>query len=240
MKTVRERGTWRARIRLAAFFGTALVALGLIASGAWAVFQPVGATDNAYTGGSGGLTPTYAMDQGDRPTLSNGGADTHNVTSRQNGPDGHFLFSTPTIGGGQQATIDGTQYLTAGTYSFFCSLHPTEMQATLVVSSNGTPQPRPQSSIKLKSGSKLAKAIKKGIQVVMTPTTRIDGVTLTAKLGKSTIGKSTVSLAEGWNSPSVKLSKAGKRKLRGRDTAKVSVTADIPFGSPVSAKGTLR
>ena len=73
----------------------------------------------------------------------------------------------------------------------------------------------------------------------MTPTTRIEGVTLTAKLGKTTIGKTTTTLAEGFNAPVVKLSKAGKSKLQGKSSAKVSVAADIPFGSPATGKAKL-
>jgi hypothetical protein len=37
----------------------------------------------------------------------------------------------------------------------------------------------------------------------------------------------------------VKLNKAGKSKLRARSTAKVTVTANVPFGSPATAKGKL-
>jgi hypothetical protein len=219
--------------------GGVLVALGIVASGAWAVLQPIGATDNAYTGGSGGLTPVYTMDQGDRPTLTNGGASAHNVTARQNGPDGHFLFSTPDVDGGQQATVNGTQYLSAGTYQFFCSLHPTEMQASLVVGSNGTPQARPSATLSVRS-KKLSKVSKKGILVALTTSTKVDGVSLTAKLGKATIGKAgDLSLASGQQFATVKLSKAGKSKLNGKSKASITVTADIPFGSPASGKAKL-
>ena len=240
METVRERGTWRARIRLSIFLGTAVLALGVIAAGAWAMFQPIGSTDNVYTGGSGDpANPTFQMDQGDRPTFSDGGANQHNVTARQNGADGKALFGTPTLNGGQSATLDGTQYLTTGSYSFFCTIHPTEMQATLVVTGNGTPQARPSATVKLRTKT-ISKAVKKGLLVSVNASTAISGATLTAKLGKATIGRTTASLVAGAQTKKLKLSKAGKTKLRGKVTAKVSVTADIPFGSPATAKAKLK
>jgi hypothetical protein len=159
------------------------------------------------------------------------------VTALQNGPDNQALFRSPTISGGS-TSVQGTQYLSAGDYTFYCTIHPTTMQATLHVTSNGAPQARPSSSIKASKRS-VSQAIKKGIKVAMTPTTAIDGVNLTAKLGKTTIGKKTVALAQGFNAPVIKLNKTGKSKLRGKKTAKVTVTAEIPFGSPVSAKAKL-
>jgi hypothetical protein len=238
MRTVRERGTWRARIRLSVFLGTVLLALGIIASGAWAVFQPIGATDDAYTGGSGGLT--YTMDQGDRPSFANGGANQHNVTARQNGPDKRPLFSTPTLNGGQQTTLDGSQYLPAGSYTFFCTIHPTTMQATLVVTGNGTPQARPTATLTLRT-KKIAKALKKGINVALNTSAKVDDVSLVAKLGKATIGRSSdLSLAQGQVFETIKLSKSGKSKLRGKRKATVTVTAEIPFGSPATAKAKLK
>jgi plastocyanin len=241
MRTVRERGTWRARIRLAAFLGTALLAMGAIAATAWAVFQPIGSTDNSFTGGSGDpANQTFTTDQGERPTFSDGGANQHNVTARTNGPDGKALFSTPTLNGGQQATLNGTQYLSAGTYTFFCTIHPTEMQATLVVTGNGTPQARPSATLQIRA-KKIAKAVKKGIPVSLNTSAKIDDVSLVAKLGKAMIGKaSDLSLAQGQVFETIKLSKAGKSKLRKKSTAKVSVTADIPFGSPATAKAKLK
>jgi hypothetical protein len=237
MNRMAKRGT--RRVRFWTYLGGVLLALGIIASGAWALSQPIGATDNAYTGGSGGLTPTYTMDQGDRPTLTNGGASSHNVTARQNGPDGHFLFSTPDLGGGQQATVNGTQYLTAGSYQFFCSLHPTEMQATLLVSSNGPPQARPSAQLTVRS-KKLSKVTKKGLLVAINTSAKVDGASLVAKLGKATIGKANgLSFSAGQQFATVKLSKAGKNKLKGKSKASVSVTADIPFGAPATGKAKL-
>ena len=239
METVRERGTLRARIRLSIFLGTAVLARGVIAATAWAVFQPIGATDNAYTGGSGGPTPTFTMDQGDRPTFSDNGANQHNVTARGSGPDGKAFFRTPTLNGGQSATLDGTPYRSAGTYTIFCTIHPSEMQATLVVTANGTPQARPTATLAVRTRT-ISKALKKGLLVSVSASTQISGATLTAKLGNSTIGKTTMTLASGAQTKKLALTKAGKTKLGRKSTAKVTVTGDIPFGSPATAKAKLK
>jgi plastocyanin len=179
---------------------------------------------------------SYTIDQGEVAQLQVTGS-SHNATANQNGPDNKALFRSPTISGGTTG-VNGTQFLGTGDYTFFCTIHPSTMQATLHVTGNGTPQARPHADLSLKS-KKLSKAVKKGLLVQVTTNTKIDNVSLTAKLGKATIGKATVSLASGTQVDLVKLSKAGKSKLRGRSTAKVTVTADIPFGSPASAKGKL-
>jgi plastocyanin len=211
----------------------AVAALGVMGYAAYALAaDSITATDNAFN------APTYTMNQGERPSFTNGGANQHNATARQNGPDGKVLFSTPTLGGGQSATLDGTQYLTAGSYTFFCTIHPTEMQATLVVTGNGTPQARPSATVKVRTKT-ISKALK-GLLVTISTNTKIDGATLTAKLGKATIGNATVSLAAGTQALRLKLSKSGKSKLRGKDKATVKVTADIPFGSPATAKAKLK
>jgi ribonuclease PH len=178
------------------------------------------------------------MDQGDRPTFSDGGLAQHNVTARTNGPDGKALFFTPTLNGGQSSTLDGSQYLTAGSYTFFCTIHPTEMQATLVVTGSGTPQARPSATAKLRT-KKISKALK-GLLVTINANTKIDGAAITAKLGKAVIGKATASLFAGVQTAKVKLSKAGKSKLGKKSSAKVTVTVDIPFGSPARAKANLK
>jgi plastocyanin len=203
----------------------------LLAAGlAFGAAPIIGTADNTYS------APSYTIDQGEVAQLQVTGS-SHNATANQNGPDNKALFRSPTISGGTTG-VNGTQFLSTGDYTFFCTIHPSTMQATLHVTGNGTPQARPHADLSLKS-KKLSKAVKKGLLVQVTTNTKIDDVSLTAKLGKATIGKAMVSLAAGQQFDLVKLSKAGKSKLRGRSTAKVTVTADIPFGSPASAKANL-
>ncbi len=216
-----------------------LVTAGVLFAGgiAFAASLPiVGGIDDTF---SGEANPTYTTDQGEVVPFQVTG-NTHNVTAHQKGPDGRALFRTPTIAGGTIG-VQGTQYLSAGTYSFFCTIHPTTMQATLVVTGNGTPQPRPSGTLSVRS-KKIAKVIKKGVLVAITASTKVDGASLVAKLGKATIGKADA----GSPSPPVsssrpmKLSKAGKNKLKGKRKATISVTADIPFGAPATAKAKLK
>jgi plastocyanin len=208
-----------------AWTGFALAASDTIVAG------PAESYDHQATG------TAYNTDQGLVVQFQDNGG-SHNVTARQTGPDGKALFRSPTISGGA-AGVDGTQYLPTGDYQFFCTVHPTTMSGTLRVTGAGTPQARPSATLTLRTKT-ISNAVKKGLLLAITASTKVDGATLTAKLGKATIGKATRSLAAGAQTTKLKLTKAGKSKLRGKGTAKVIVTADVPFGSPASAKAKLK
>jgi plastocyanin len=224
-----RRGTAGRRIGLAA----ALAAIGVMIGAGLAL----AASDTIVAGVDTYSKPTYNADQGSVvPFQDPAGA--HNVTARQSGPDGKPLFRSPTINGGT-ASVDGTQYLAAGDYAFFCTIHPTTMTGTLHVTANGIPQARPSATLTSKTKT-ISKALKKGIKVSADASTAISGVAFTAKLGKAIIGKTTASLAAGVQTVTVKLNKAGKSKLRSKRKASVSVTANIPFGSPATAKAKLK
>jgi plastocyanin len=212
----------------------AVVALGAMAYAGFAL----AATDTIVGGPGESFTqPTYNTDQGGLVPFQNDGG-SHNVTARQNGPDGDSLFRSETTTSGI-TPVNGTQYLSAGDYPFFCTIHPTTMQGTLHVTGAGTPQARPSATLKLRTKT-ISKAVKKGLLVAVNATTQISGATLTAKLGKATLGKRTTSLAAGAQAKTLKLSKAGKSKLRAKGKATVKVTAEIPFGAPAAAKTKLK
>jgi plastocyanin len=56
----------------------------------------------------------------------------HDVNSTQKGPDGLPLFHTKLIGLGESAPVEGLDKTPAGTYEFFCSVHP-GMRGQLIV-----------------------------------------------------------------------------------------------------------
>ncbi len=113
------------------------------------------------------------------------------------------------------------------------------MQATLHVTSAGAPQARPTATVSVRS-RKISKVTKKGLQVAITTGAKVDGASLVAKLGKTTIGKlDGLSLASGQQFATVKLTKAGKSQLSRKSKASVTVTATIPFGSPATGKAKL-
>lgn len=90
-------------------------------------------------------TPAVTIDQGQKVTFQNLDLRAkHNVTSTAKGDDGKPLFSSDTIGTGAVAPVEGTQYLTTGSYGFLCSIHP-NMTGTVTVTAAGTPVPRPGS-----------------------------------------------------------------------------------------------
>jgi plastocyanin len=82
----------------------------------------------------------------------------HDVTAVDRAGNNQPLFRSATIGQGQ-TPVNGTGSLSAGTYQFFCSIHPTEMVGTLVVT--GTLPPSKKKCKKAKKGSAAAAAKKK-------------------------------------------------------------------------------
>ena len=87
-------------------------------------------------------TPEVTMDQGEPLTFRNSDLAGHDVTSVDNGPNGKPWFSTPIIGTGEEAFVEGSQFLTGGNYPFICSVHP-QMKGTLHVTGNGSAKERP-------------------------------------------------------------------------------------------------
>jgi len=181
----------------------------------------------------------YTMDQGERPLFQNLDSNQHNVTAVANGPDGKVLFNTPTIGTGT-TSLKGTQYLTTGTYSFICTLHPATMAGTLAVSANGIPVPRPTLVLTLLS-KKIEKVLKNGLLVRMDVGTKADDMTLEARLGNTLIGKvEDISQATGTSFIKVKLNKAGKSRLRKRKKATIALSGTVPDGAPTTSTGKLK
>ena len=65
-------------------------------------------------------------------TLDNTGAALHNFAlADQKGPDGKEI-QTELIAGGKTDTVEFT--LPAGTYNYYCTVHPAEMRGTITVS----------------------------------------------------------------------------------------------------------
>jgi plastocyanin len=70
--------------------------------------------------------------------------DPHSVTSGAPGaPDGQFDSGIVDPGGSFQVTFD-----TAGTYRYFCQIHPEQMTGTVVVRAGSSPSPTPRPTAK--------------------------------------------------------------------------------------------
>jgi plastocyanin len=199
-------------------------------------------------------TPNVTIAQGERLTFANFDlADSHNVTSRAPGPDGRPLFSTPTIGPGQERFVEGSQYLTGGAYGFFCTVHPF-MTGTLTVTGSGTPEPRPPdttppglsvrisstrlSAVRSRRRLAVSATVDEAATVTLTPTVRSGRRPVTLAQGSIRLpipGTRTAQLA---------LTRAGRSALRGQRSITVVLAAQAQDNAgnrtAKSARRTLR
>jgi plastocyanin len=180
--------------------------------------------------------PSFAIDQGEVASFVNAGSTTHNVFAGGRGPDGEPLFESATIGAGQ-APVNGTQYLTAGTYPFVCTIHP-GMAANLQVTANGAPAARPQVTVKVLSSDIDQVVQSRKLRVKLSAATQSAGVSVVARKGGRRLGsKQNLDLSAGASRTlKIPLTGAGRKALKDLASAQVKVTAAVPFGSPDSAK----
>jgi plastocyanin len=185
------------------------------------------------------------IDQGETVTFQNADISGHDVTANQTGDDGAPLFKSELVSPGSSGPVAGTEYLTTGSYDFYCSIHP-GMEATLEVTSAGTPVPRPQPegvAIKIVSRSldrvlesrklKLKVRSRRGSVVVgARATTRKTSIALgSKKLEFKTAEERKVSL---------KLSDAARKALRKRKSATLIATATASHGGGHTERATAR
>lgn len=152
-------------------------------------------------------SPVTTIDQGEKVTFQNMDISGHDVTADQSGDDGAPLFKSQLVGPGSSGPVEGTEYLTTGSYGFFCSIHP-GMEATLEVTSAGTPVPRPKPegvSVKILSKS-LDRVVESG-KLKLRVSSRRGEVTVGARAKKR---KTTIALG----SKTLKFDKADERTVR--------------------------
>jgi plastocyanin len=216
-----------------------LALLLLVPAVAWADKQIDATPGNRFSGDS------YTMDQGEKLVFHNGDTVTHDVTATQKGPDGKPLFSSGSVDAGKSAPVDGSQYLTEGHYEFICTIHP-NMKAMLMVTGNGTPAQRPgtsgtsaPSTAKDTTAPDLAlRIVSRGVHVARTRHALVVRLTLDEPAhvmlkavarprvdGRLvTIAKTEQHLAAGTRRVRVKLTRAGRAALRGKNHLAVIVT----------------
>jgi plastocyanin len=113
---------------VAVIAGVAGPASGVAGAGAGAVRVVAG--PSAATVGY--ATRVAVMKKGTAAEFRNLDLPQHDVVAVKRGSNGAPLFRSPLTPLGQQTQIVGAAKLAAGTYSFFCSLHP-NMKGTLRV-----------------------------------------------------------------------------------------------------------
>lgn len=228
--------------RIAALVGAAAVGAMTFAAPAWALTDTIRATDNfTYEGGTGGLG-AFQVDAGDTPTLENEDltpSGEHDAVARDEGPDGEPLFGTELVEPGGNAEVDGTQYVGQGTYDFYCTIH-VGMEGVLKVNP-GPPLARPDIDVKIKS-SKIKKVRKGKLKVTVKAFTKSDDISLEAKRGPKVLATTSgLDLSAGESEPvTMKLTNKGKKDLKKKDQAKISLTGEVPFGSPDKATKKLK
>lgn len=215
----------------------ALVAALAVAVPAWADETITARAPNEFA------SAVTTIDQGEKVTLQN--LDLvygHDATSTKRGVDGKPLFASDVVAPGESGPVRGTEYLVTGTYPFVCSIHP-GMEATLEVTSAGTPVARPAApEVKVKVASKdLQRVVRKGkLKLRVISTKASVKLAVRAKAGKSTIALGTKAVrfkGTGDRVVTLRLSDSARDALRGRSRSKVTATATATHDGQ-SAKAT--
>ena len=199
---------------------------------------------------------TFTIDQGEKTTFRNTDLTvSHDVVS--NGTEGGKpLFKSEIVPAGSSGPVEGTEFLVTGSYPFRCTLHP-GMTATLNVTSNGTPQPKPgtppsptspgdttPAEGKVAIADRTVAAVRKRKALKVRARTNEEAkFAFTAKSGRTVIARGTTTVTDS-KTVSLRLTRAGRRLVARARSLKVKVTAKVTDtvgnSSSASASRTLR
>jgi len=198
----------------------------------------------------------FTIDQGEKTTFRNTDLRvSHDVVSNQT-EGGKPLFRSEIVPAGSSGPVEGTEFLVTGRYPFRCTLHP-GMEATLVVTANGTPAPKPGTPPSPTSPGdttpaegKVAIADRRVTAVRRRKALRVRASSneeakfaFTAKSGRTTIARGSTTVTDS-KTVSLRLTRAGRRLVARARTLKVKVTAKVTDTvgntSSASASRTLR
>jgi plastocyanin len=137
----------------------------------------------------------YSIDQGDSVTFSNTDDRPHNVMSFSLFGGG-FLFESETVRPGASGPVDGVEYVTSGTYAFFCSLHP-GMEADLIVGPGGGAWSRPAVEARLLPARKRSLGRRGTLRIELRSTTTVPALGFEVHSGNRRIGAGSSGLVAG-------------------------------------------
>lgn len=193
---------------------------------------------------------TFTQPQGVHSTFENEDSGAmyqlvHSVAS-DDSLGGNKLFASATTSPGNTAPINGTQYLTAGDYPFHCSVHP-NMQATLHVTSAGTPVARPDIEVTIKTKLLKAAQYRHGVRVQIEAATKSQNVKIRVEFeqtGNKAGFKKDIDLSAGQSKfVRIRFSPAALIKVRhhlaNHNTLKIKAKATVRFGESDSDSQTL-
>jgi plastocyanin len=215
--------------------------------------QIVAAPPSQYT------NPNVTIDQGEPLTFRNTDLARHDVASTQPGTVRNRLFSSDTIGNGETSFVEGSQYLTTGTYGFFCTVHPDFMKGTLTVTASGTPKPRPGSGggggggtpappdttppgLSVSGGKAKAASLKRGRPVrLVVGADEAATLTVVVRLRSTRAARETVELGSaGTRKLALTLSRKVRSRIRRGSRLTVTVAGRDAAGNAGGAKVTLK
>ncbi len=180
---------------------------------------------------------------GVKAELSNPGSPNtvpHNVYADTKGADGGPLFYSSLAGPGATVPVEGTEFLTPGSYRFRCTLHR-GMNGVLAVSS-GAAVPRPKVRPTIRSNSLSVVRRKGRIDLALQSGTSTGPVTVTVTANGSSAASAKVSSLRAGEVRrlSAKLSPKGRKTIARGSSVQIKVRAVAEFGSVGSASKNLR
>jgi plastocyanin len=171
----------------------------------------------------------------------------HNVFARDTGPDGEPRFSSDTIRNGEEAPVNGVEDLDPGTYAFYCTIHPRQMNGTLTIS--GTPVAEaedttpPTLQARIDSSGLRTVERRKALRATLTADEAVGG-SVTIRAFGATLARRTVSLRRGTTTVTLKLAAKALRRIRKRSrvdlTLAFSASDDAGNAATAAAKRTVR